>query len=155
MSESEPENLLDKRYKTTAVIYFAQIFSSVALIFAAFFFVDSGRAADSNTLMPFWAAIVFAAIAAFVLRRVLTRFERFQNAKLLKGFAGVFSLLQTNSIVLGALAEAIAAAGLIAAFLSGNKYDAARAGAVAFIVFAMNLPRKSVWQKIAASLEKV
>lgn len=155
MDEITSENLLDKSYNTTATIYFAQIFSSIALIFAAFFYADGKSADDSNSLMPLWVAIVFIAIAAFVLRRVLTAWDKLKNAKLLRGFSGVFSTLRTNSIILGALAEAIAVAGFAVAALGGNKFDALRAGAVALVVFLINFPRKSVWRKIAASLEKV
>lgn len=155
MDETAPENLLEKRYRTTATIYFAQIFSTVVIIFAAFILAKTENAADSNVLMPLWVAIVFTAIAAFVLRRVLTRWERLRDVKLLKGFAGLFATLQTNSIILGAMAEAIAVLGLVIAFLSGNKFDALRAGTVALVVFLMNFPRKSVWEKIAAGLEKV
>lgn len=156
MDETEPQNLLDKRYKTTAAIYFAQIFSSIVLIFAAMLYANAETTtADTASLMPLWVAIVFIAIATFVLRRVFSRPDRLKDAKLLKGFAGLFGALQTNAIILGALAEAIAVVGLVIAFMSGNKFDALRAGAIALIVFLANFPRKSVWEKIAANLEKV
>lgn len=155
MDEIAPENLLDKRYKLTATIYFALIFSSIVVVILAFFVADESRTENASALMPLWVAIIFIAIATFVLRRALTRWERLRDAKLLKGFAGLFSTLQTNSIILGALAEAIAVVGLVISILSGSKFDAARAGAVALVVFLMNFPRKSVWQKIAASLENV
>lgn len=157
MNEIAPENLalLDKRFRTTASIYFALLFSSVLFICLGFVFADSKNEADSNVLMPLWVAIVFTAIATFVLRRKLARWEQFKNAELLKGFSGVLGTLQTNSIILGVLAEAIAIVGFVIAFLSGNGFDAIRAGVVALIVFLVNLPRKSVWLKIAANLEKV
>lgn len=152
-----PENssLLDARYRTTAAVYFAQLFSSVIIICAGFFYADSDARSDSNSSMPLWVAIVFTAIAAFVLRRALSRWERLKDARLLKGFSGLLRTLSTNSIILGALAEAIAVFGFVIAVLNGSKPDALRAGAVALIVFFTNFPRRSVWLKIAANLEKV
>lgn len=156
MDEHSSEDILDKRYRTTATVYLALIFSTVALVFAAFFY-DGGTAAaaDANSLMPLWVAVVFVAVATFVLRRVLNRWGRLKDAKLLKGFAGVFGVLQTNAVILGALAEAIAVIGFVIAAVGGNEFDAVRGAAVALIVFLMNFPRKSVWRKIAATLENV
>ncbi len=158
MQEISTENFsqLDNRYKTTAIIYLAQIFSTVILIVVALFFVEKSTGAlDAISLTALWTAVVFIAVAAFVLRRVFSRWERLKDIKLLKGTSGVFSALQSNAIILGALAETITIIGFIITVLNGEKYDALRAGAVALIVFFINFPRKSVWEKIVANLEKV
>ncbi|MBA2621276.1 MAG: hypothetical protein H0U87_08755, partial [Acidobacteria bacterium] len=153
MDEISPENLalLERRYKSAATVYFALLFSSVGFIVAALFLADEGRTANTDSLMPLWIAIVFIAVAAFVLRRVLINWERLRNAKLLKGVGGLLASLQTNSIVLGALAEIVALIGVAITFLNGNKFDALRAGGVALLLFAINFPRQSVWRKIVGS----
>jgi hypothetical protein len=69
--ESRPE--LDKRYRTTAIIYFSQLFTTIILIIAGWFSVKpSDASADTISLMPLWVAIIFIAAGTFVLRRVLT-----------------------------------------------------------------------------------
>lgn len=147
---------LEKRYRTTAIIYLAQFFTAILLIVVSRFTnSDSENLISQNTSTTLWIAVVFIAVATFVLRRVLFRRERLRDAKLLKGFSGVFGTLQTNSIILGTLAETIAGIGFIITMLGGDSGAMLRAGFVALIIFLLNLPRKSVWQKIAANLEKV
>jgi Flp pilus assembly protein TadB len=108
-----------------------------------------------RSLMTLWIAVVFIAVGTFVLRRMLNQWERLKNIKLSKGISGLLTTLQTNAIVLGAVAETIAVIGFLIAVLGGIKSDMFRAGAVALIVFLINFPRKSVWKKIVANLESV
>ena len=158
MEEILAENLtrLEKRYRTTAIIYMAQFFTAILLIVASrLVSPDTENSLGQNTLTTLWIAVIFIAVATFVLRRVLFRWERLRDVKLLKGFSGVFGTLQINSIFLGSLAEIIAVIGFIIAMFGGDSGDMLRAGFVSLIIFLLNLPRKSVWQKIAANLEKV
>ncbi|MDQ3323239.1 MAG: hypothetical protein M3525_12530 [Acidobacteriota bacterium] len=147
---------LNKRYRTTAIIYFAQIWTAAALIAACWFFIkDAENPVDSDSLTPLWVAIIFIAVGAFVLRRVFLKWERLRDVKLLKGVSGLLGKLQTNSIILGSMAEIIAVVGVVIALQNGSKNDVLRAGLVSLIVFVINFPRKSVWRKIVANLEKV
>lgn len=158
MKEISTENLsqLDNRYRTTAIIYFTQIFSTVILIIAGLFVTDgSENKSGSSSLTTLWVAVIFIAIGAFVLRRALFKWDRLKNAKLLRGVSGVYKTLQTNSVILGALAEIISVIGFVIAASSGEKADLLRAGLVSLIVFLISFPRKSVWRKIASSLEEV
>ncbi|HXG84913.1 MAG TPA: hypothetical protein VNI84_12905 [Pyrinomonadaceae bacterium] len=153
-----PENLseLDKRYRATAIIYFAQIWTAAALIAASWFFIkDAENPVNPDFLTPLWTAIVFIAVGAFVLRRVFLKWERLRDVKLLKGVSGLLGKLQTNSIILGSMAEVIAILGVVITVQNGAKSDLLRAGLVSLIVFIINFPRKSVWRKIVANLEKV
>lgn len=153
---AENQTEIDKRYRTTAIIYFSQLFTSAALIVAGWFFVEPSNAqTESVALTPLWIAIIFIAAGAFALRRILTKWEKLRDAKLLNGSTGVLKKLQLNSIILGSLAEAIAVIGFIIAQSNNVEADLLRAGLVSLIVFAVNLPRKSVWQKIIANLEQV
>ncbi len=147
---------LDKRYRTTAIIYFAQIWTAAALIAVGCFFIkEAENPVAADLLTPLWIAIIFIAVGALVLRRVFTKWERLRDVKLLKGVSGLLGKLQTNSIVLGSLAEVIAVIGLIITVQRGVRGDMLRAGLVSLIVFVINFPRKSVWRKIVANLEKV
>lgn len=158
MDVISPESLseLDKRYRTTAIIYFAQIWTAAALIVAGWFFIKNPENSVSpNYLTPLWTAIIFIAVGAFVLRRVFLKWERLRDVKLLKGFSGLLGKLQTNSIILGSMAEIIAVIGLIISVQTGAKGDMLRAALVSLIVFVINFPRKSVWRRISENLEKV
>ena len=158
MDEISAENLaeLEKRYRMTAIIVFAQITTAIILIiFGWFYAAGSENAVSSGSLMTLWIAVIFIAVGTFVLRRMLNRWQRLKNIALSKGFSGLLAALQTNAIILGALAEVIAIIGFLIATLGGVKFDMFRAGAIALIVFLINFPRQSVWKKIAANLEKV
>lgn len=158
MDEVSPaiQDSLEKRYKTAAFIYFGQIATTVILLVVGYFTIkNSETAADSNTLTILWVAILFIAVGAFLLRRTLFRWERFKDLILTKGISGLLAGLQTNTIILGALAETIAVIGFVIALMNGSRGDLLRAGAVSLIVFLVNFPRKSVWEKIVTNLEKV
>ena len=148
--------LLEKRYRTTIYIVLAQIAVTLILIAAALFIVkttETGPATES--LMPLWVGLLFIAVGSFLLRRMFFNWERLKNIALLRGVPGLLGTLQTNSIILGAMAEIIAIIGFLIATFSGNSGDMLRAGAIALVIFLINFPRKSIWKKIVANLERV
>ena len=145
---------LDKRFRVAVIIVASQIASTLAFAIIAFLFVRSAEnPAPFETLMPLWVGVLFIAVGAFLLRRILFNWERLKNAALLKGVSGLLQTLQKNAILLGAMAESIAILGIVIAFLSGSNWEMLRAGAISLVVFAINFPRKSVWTKIVSSLE--
>jgi len=158
MSELSAENLadLEKKYQTTAIIIIAQIFTLLVLIVSVWFLApDSQNPISQQTLILLWAAIIFVALGTFILRRLLFRWDRLKDITLLKGVSGLLKTLQVNAIILVALAETIAIFGLVIAVLSGETFEIFRAGLVSLILFWLNFPRKSVWQKIVANLQEV
>ncbi len=158
MQEISGENstLLEKLYRTTAILYLALLFSTILLIAVSRLFNSETKESFSpNTATTLWVVVIFVAVASFVLRRVLYRWERLRDVRLLRGFTGVCRTLQVNSIILAVMAETISVIGFIITAAGGEKADMLRAGLVSLIIFIINLPRKSVWKKIASSLEKV
>ncbi len=158
MNEISPENQseFEKRYRATVFIFIAQIFFTFVLIAAALFLASKIEVSDpAQNLSTLWVAVVFIAIGGFVLRRVFFNWERLKNIKLLKGSPGLLKSLQTSTIILGGIAELITVIGVIITILTGNNFDMLRAGTVALIVFLINFPRKSVWNKIITNLENV
>ncbi len=158
MTEISPENRseLERRYRTTVFVYVFQIFTVIALIAAAWFIAQtSENSITDQSLTTLWAAVLFIAIGAFVLRRLIFNWERLKNTALLKGTKGLIQKLQINSIFLGVIGEIVAIFGFLIAVLSGNKWEMFRAGAIALVVFLANFPRKSTWKKIVANLEKI
>ena len=117
--------------------------------------ISTENAITQQSLTALWIAILFIALATFVVRRMLFRWERLKDIYLLKGMSGLLSALQTNALILGAMAEVIAIMGFLIAALGGVKWDMFRAGVVALVVFLINFPRRSVWEKVAGSMEKI
>ncbi len=147
---------LEKRYRITAFIVAGQIALTIVFIIAAFLIAPSYQnSVSSNDLTPVWVGALFIAVGSFVLRRMLFRWDRLRDVVLLKGVSGLLRDLQKNAVLLGAMAELIALIGFIIAFLSANPYEMLRAGGISLVVFLINFPRKSVWKKIAASLENI
>ena len=158
MTEISPENRseLEKRYRTTTIVIAFQIFTVVVLIVAAWFAAQSSNnSVSAETITTLWAAVLFIAVGAFLARRMLFSWERLRNSALLKGVSGAIQTLQFNSILIGVIGETVAIVGFLIALLSGNKWEMFRAGAIALVVFLANFPRKSVWTKIVANLEKI
>lgn len=147
---------LEKRYRITVFLVFAQILVTVILTFAAWFVVSTTEISQSDqTLTTLWVAILFIAIGSFVMRRLFNSWERLRNAALLKGISGVLGVLQKNAIILGAFAEIISIIGFIITIFSGNSSDMLRAAAIALVVFFINFPRKKVWKTIVLNLQEV
>lgn len=158
MTEISSENRaeLEKRYRTTTIVIAFQIFTVIVLIIAAWFAAqNSNNSASEQTITTLWVTVIFIAIGAFLVRRLLFGWERLKNTTLIKGVKGLLQTLQFNAIIIGIMGETVAVVGFLIALLSGNKWEMFRAGAVALIVFLANFPRKSVWEKIVSNLEKI
>lgn len=158
MTEISSENRaeLEKRYRTTTIVIAFQIFTVIVLIIAAWFAAqNSNNSVSEQTITTLWVTVIFIAIGAFLVRRLLFSWERLKNTTLIKGVKGLLQTLQFNAIIIGIMGEIVAVVGFLIALLSGNKWEMFRAGAVALIVFLANFPRKSVWEKIVSNLEKI
>jgi len=158
MEEISPENLvaLESRYRATAIIVSAQIVFTIILTIAVWLLAPTAATPISQqTLTTLWAAIIFLAVGAFVLRRMFFRWERLKDITTLRGISGLLKTLQNNAIILAVFATLLTIVGCAITFLSGETFEAVRAEIVALIVFLINFPRKSVWKKIVAGLEKV
>ena len=158
MEEISSENLaeLNKRYRSTVFIVLAQIAVTIALIAAVWFVPARTQSSISQqTSTTLWMAIIFVALGTFLLRRMFFRWDRLKDIVLLKGVPGLLATLQTNAIILAAMAEIVSVTGFMIAVLSGEKFEMLRAGLVALIVFLINFPRKAVWGKVAAKLQEV
>ena len=158
MEEVSPENVveLEKRYRTTIIIFAAQILSSIVLTSAALFIkLNAENSISAETLRTLWIVIIFIAVGTFILRRFFLRWDRLHDIALLKGVEGLLRTLQANAIILSVFAETIVIIGLVITYLSGDKYEMLRAGFVALILFAINFPRKKVWEKIVMGLQEI
>jgi hypothetical protein len=159
---------VNKRYRLTATVLFVQIFVTLALLALSFFLAGSWQPfgaptgesfsvenltnpqAGSSTLTTFlWVTILALALAAFLLRRVIFSSDSLRDAATLGGATGLLKNLQSKTILLASLGEVIAVLGFVIALASGSAFDMVRAAAVALIVFFINFPRKSTWERLA------
>lgn len=158
MEDISPENLdaLDKRYRATAKTVAAQIVFSVILIVAVWLFAPrTENTIEQQTRTTLWVVIIFLALGAFILRRLYYRWDRLKDVALLKGTSGLLANLQKNAVILSLFPTLLTVVGCVITILSGENFEMLRAGIVALIVFLINFPRRSVWKKIVAGLEKV
>ncbi len=116
---------------------------------------DSTVQSNSNVVTALWIAALLIAVGTFVGRRMLLRWENLRDIATSKGIVGVYANLQKSAIFLSAAAELIVIIGVVIVFLSGQRDEIFRAGIIALVVFVINFPRKSVWNKIASSLGNV
>jgi len=148
--------MIQKRYKTAAFVVLAQIGFTVILIPIAWFLaVNIENAISPRSVTTLWVGILFIALGTFVLRRMLYRWDRLRDIVLLKGIDGLLASLQTSTILLGAMAEIVAILGFLIAVLGGVAFDMFRAAVVALVIFLINFPRRSIWEKITANLGNV
>jgi len=158
MEEIAAETLaeLEKRYRTAAIIVSSQIVFTITLTVAVWLFAPMAASSiTQQTLMTLWAAIIFLAVGAFVLRRMFFRWDRLKDIAVLKGVAGLIKTLQANAVLLGFLATLLTIVGCVITILSGETFEAIRAEIVALIVFVINFPRKTVWEKVVEKMQEV
>lgn len=158
MEEISPENsaALESRYRTARIIISAQIALTMILIVSVWFFVPPANYQTSpQTLTTLRVLILFLAVGAFVLRRTFFRWERLKDITRLKGIAGLLKTLQKTAVILAFQAMLLAGIGCLITVLTGETFEMLRAGIVALIVFLINFPRRTVWKKIVAGMEKV
>lgn len=148
---------IEKRYRTAAFLVFAQIASLFLLVVLAFVLAKSenGGQISNNTRWMLWIAALFAALGSFIIRRMLYRWDRLRDISLLKGISGLIKTLSINSILLALMAEIVAVIGFVISNLTGDAFEMVRASVIALVVFIVNFPRKSIWEKIVKNLENV
>jgi hypothetical protein len=153
-----PENsvALNNRYRTTAIIVSSQIAFTVILTVVVWLLAPPAvNSLSQQTLNTLWAAVIFLAVGAFVMRRVFFRWARLKDITLLNGVAGLLGTLQMNAIILALFATLLPIVGAVITILSGSPFEIIRAEIVALIVFLINFPRKAVWAKIVSAMEKI
>lgn len=169
--DEQTANLLDRRYRATATILFAQII--VLIILTVVSVLIAGRvqpfgaitgessfsienltnpnvAGGVSTVTTFlWIAILAVAVSAFLLRRVILAPAALRDTATIKGASGLLQSLQTKTVLLATTGGLIAVLGFVISLISGDYSDMIRAALVATIIFLINFPRKSSWSKLA------
>jgi hypothetical protein len=156
LTVSETTNIeLERRYRATAMIVSGQILLTIGLAAAAWLL-----AGQVGTIVPaawqngLWIAGLSVAIGAFLLRRVLFAPAALRDAATLRGASGLLASLQAKTIILAALAEAVAVIGFVITLSTGDIFDMLRASAVALIVFMISFPRKNAWRRVVEAASK-
>jgi hypothetical protein len=154
--ESHLQAEIQNFYSRSLTVYAAQAIFIVVLAIVGWFVVPTvPNSVELGLFTPIWVLILFIAVGALVARRVLTRWERLRDIKLLRGTKGLLRALQTNTIILSALAELVMIAGFASAYFRGDRGDLVRALFIAAIVMLASFPKKKVWKTVVSSLEGV
>ena len=151
---AETERQLNKTYRQTVVIVSAEILSVIVFLIVSFLAPDRsgiGARFDSTALM---VLIIFIAAASFVVRRLFNRWEQYKTAMLLGGNTKLIHTLRNNAVIFAGFGLLIGLIGFVAGTFGGNVLDMLRAAGVAIIVFAVNFPRRRVWERIVWSLHE-
>jgi len=153
---SENHAALDSRYRQTVTLVAGQIVFTIILAAAVWMFAPKPvNSISQQTLRTLWVLIIFLALGAFFLRRMFFRWDKLKDVMLLRGIPGLLNKLHTNAVILSIFATLLAVVGCVITILNGENFEMLRALIVALIVFAINFPRRAVWEKIVAGMEKV
>ncbi len=146
---------LENNYRASLLIVLFQIVFTIILIVISWIIVQNyDGGVSARIVLPLWILIIFIAAGSLILRGILFRPTRLKDVFVKSGVEGLFRTLKTNTIFLGSIAEIISVVGFVIAVMSGLKYEMFRAGAVAFMLFLINFPRKSAWKKISVQIQK-
>ena len=118
MEEIAPESLsaLESRYRATAIRVSAQIVFTVILTGAVWLLAPAtANSISRQTQITLWAAMIFLAAGAFVLRRMFFRWDRLKDVAVLKGITGPLKTLQNNAIILAVFATLLTVIGCLVA----------------------------------------
>lgn len=141
----ENQKAIGPVYKQATIIVFA-CFVGVLLMLLL------GKLLEPNSFVPgseqwqkmIYTGVLILALFIVVLRRLMTSGAGIKRA----GAAGVLQKLLAVSIIIAVLAEAIAIAGLVFYFLTGNYDYSWRLGVIGLFLLAYGFPRRTEWERI-------
>jgi hypothetical protein len=146
---------LARRHRTAAFVVGAMLGLTIALVAIAFVSSETlHRPGDPSLAMALWISILIFGLGSFVLRRTRFQAARLQDIAALRGISGLLASLQSTTIQIAFIGGAIALMGFMVTLMTGRYGDMIRAGGVAAIVLLSAFPQRSVWQRLASSVEQ-
>lgn len=148
---------LARRHRTTQVIVFGIAATIIAIL--AFTLIGTNVFADSPLANPSLAIALRMAIGMLAVIVIMIRRSRFNPQRLsevfkARGASGVLTQLQTTTILIAALAEAIAILGLVNAFADASSYQGIIASAIALAMLLCTFPRRASWQRVIEFMQQ-
>lgn len=138
-----------RRHKAAATTVIALFISTVLLSVLAFVARPYLEEKPPNLPLDFGVriAVLMLGLGAIVWRRNKFSAMRLQDIAGLQGVSGLVRTLETTTIQIAVLAEAIATIGFVTTIITGNQLYTYWSGAIAAVVLVYCYPTKSSWQK--------
>jgi hypothetical protein len=127
------------------------VLGSIVMLSAIGFWIAGERAALPTRQMPiaFVVGVIFLALGATAIRRTQLRWLRLEAVGNLRGVDGVLKHLLRMTVIVAALAEAIAVLSLLVGVLAGEQFYVMVFGLVAIVVLLSSYPRRMAWERAA------
>jgi hypothetical protein len=144
----ENQKAIAPAYKQAIIVVFA-CFIGVLLMLLL------GKVLQPNSFIPgseqwqkmIYTGVLILGLFVVVLRRLILSGAVTNRAG---GAAAVAQKMTVATIIIAALAEAIAIAGLVFYFLTGNYDYSWRLGVIGLFLLAYGFPRRAEWERIVA-----
>ncbi len=140
-----------RRHRATQIVVFGILASVGVLLIASLvatrFFTPT--AFDPTLMLALRVGIAVFAVGVIIFRRVRMQPARLRDIHGVEGMSNLLASLQTTTIILAVICEAIAVMGFVATILTGDTFNALFACGVAIVLLVFYVfPRRAVWQRI-------
>lgn len=133
-------------HRTAQILILALGGSIVVYVVIGMILIGSGETATPQTMIPFYVASLFLALASIAYRRAQLRPMRLEGLAGVGGVNGLVKHLVTTTLISAFLAEVIGLLALLVAIMGASPRDVLTMGIVALIVTLSAYPRRAAWQ---------
>ncbi len=117
----------------------------VALAFARLY--PRFNSFDPNLFVALRISILFFGLGAVVVRRTRLNAARLSDIASLRGASGLLASLQKTTIIVAALAGAMAVMAFIIAAQTGDAFDVLLPAIAALAILLFSYPRRALWER--------
>lgn len=125
---------------------------ALALLLLALAFVFSVNARpvlqNASSVAVLWAVVLASGLGAIFFRRVQFSSRRIAHLAAMGGPERVLQTLERTTVLVAALAGAIALAGFAIVVITGEPFDMLRAAFISVFVALSNYPRLHAWRRV-------
>ena len=148
----EHQNVLDRRWKITAMMLAFFALTPILLVLVGYFFIkesfDGDLARYYQITRLLYGGTIIIGLCVIALRRLGTIWVRRASASA----ASKLNKLQTLTIISAALGELIGLLGFAAFIITGDFQFCWRLGVVSLVVILWCFPRRAEWARALANL---
>ena len=152
---SENQKALDHRYQVTMLVVMAfGIGVMICLLMAKFIKPGESLPGSEKWMQPVYSAAIVIGLSVVVIRRIVLS-KLVIGPAAARGLSAVLNTLQAMTIICGALAEAVAIAGLTLYLLTADYQYSWRLGLVSLFLLVYSFPRRGEWDRAVAESAKI
>jgi len=151
---SENQKALDHRYQVTMLIVMAFGIGVMICLLVAKFIKPGETPGSEKWMQPVYSAAIVIGLSVVVIRRIVLS-KLVIGPAATRGLSAVLNTLQAMTIICGALAEAVAIAGLTLYLLTADYQYSWRLGLVSLFLLVYSFPRRGEWDRAVAESAKI